>query len=60
MEKPKHRCCALDDNGKRCRRLATTKDDVFRTSDHAGWEWCVVYFCDVHSGSARSDWERTP
>ena len=48
-KKAKGQCCALDEHGKRCRRRATTYDDVFRIRDHVGWEWMVVYLCDEHA-----------
>lgn len=45
----KQRCCYLDDDGKRCRRLGTY-DHVFGdpTTTGSGSRWFVVYTCGRH------------
>ncbi len=60
MSRQVGRCCALDENGKRCRRKAVRPTHYFgdpELFDGQQVRWVYVEFCDVHD--LQTKWDRS-
>lgn len=56
-----HRCQALDDDGKRCRRKTANTDHVFSDPSHGIHRWFLIHVCPDHDVALKrstKDYER--
>jgi hypothetical protein len=60
LKRPFGTCCALDQNGKRCRRPAVSRENYHGDDEIYSWPrptWVRVRFCRVHARDGGSGGE---